>query len=68
MSNSVMDVFITLLLGGILLPVGISQIFNANTTGWDPTSATIWPLIVVVGLVSIIIGLIQGFKKGAFSR
>ena len=63
-----MDVFATLLLGGILLPIGISQIFNANKTGWDSTTSTIWPLIALVGVVSIVIGLVQGFRKGTFGR
>lgn len=58
-----MDVFVLLLVGGILLPIGLSQWFNANTVGWDATAQLVWPLVAILGIVSLAIGSIQALRR-----
>lgn len=66
--DKVMDVFFTLLMGGILLPISLGFFFNANTVGWDTQTLLVWAIFPVMGVLAIAIGLIQGVRKGAFSR
>jgi len=65
-ANQVMDVFYTILLGAILLPISLSIFFAANTTAWDTTTLAVWAIFPVLAVVAIAIGLIQGVRKGAF--
>lgn len=58
MEEKVIGIFVTVLLTAILIPVAFTQIFNANTTGWDSNTVTIFgliPIIAVVGLILIIV-------------
>lgn len=52
--SSAITLAIAFLLGAILVPIGLSQVYAANTTGWDTTVKTIFtvlfPLLVVIGL------------------
>lgn len=63
MASDFMDVFVLLLVGGILLPIGLNQWFTANTTGWDATAILIWPMVAVLGIVALAIGSIQALRK-----
>lgn len=62
MANNFMDVFVLLLVGGILLPIGLNQWFTANTTEWDATTALIWPLVATLGVVALAIGSIRAIQ------
>jgi len=66
MAGSVGEVFYTLLLGAILLPIALTIFFAANTEGWDSTTLIVWAIFPVLGVLSIAIGLIQGFRQGMF--
>ena len=66
MGQGVGDVFYTLLLGAILLPIALGVFFTANTVGWDSTTLIVWAIFPTLGVLSIAIGLISGFKKGMF--
>lgn len=63
MANDFMDVFVLLLVGGILLPVGLNQWFNANMDGWDPTAQLVWPMVAILGIVALAIGSIQALRR-----
>lgn len=60
--NEVIGIFVAVLLAGILLPVAFNQIFNANTTGWDSNTVTIFSLIPIIAAVAIILGLISYYR------
>ena len=53
--DKIVGVGVGLLVVAILLPIGIGQIAGANTTGWDPSVATVFtvllPVLAVIGLV-----------------
>ena len=61
MEQKVIGIFITILLTAILIPVAFSQIFNANTTGWDANTVTIFGLIPIIGVVAIILILVFAY-------
>jgi len=63
-TEQVITLFIAIFLAGVLLPVALNSIFNANTTSWDTTTATIWPLIATIAVIGVIIGLIKHFGSG----
>lgn len=61
MEDKVIGVFVTILLTAILIPVAFTQIFNANTTGWDSNTTTIFGLIPIIGVVALILILIYAY-------
>ena len=61
MEEKVIGVFITILLTAILVPIAFSQIFNANVTGWDSNTTTIFKLIPIIGVVAIILILVFAY-------
>jgi hypothetical protein len=60
--GQIVTLFVAVFLMAILLPVAFDQIFNANTTGWDTDTVTIWDLIPLIVVVVIIIGLLAFFR------
>lgn len=61
MEEKVIGVFITILLAGILVPIAFSQIFNANVTGWDTNTVTIFKLLPIIGVVALILILVFAY-------
>lgn len=61
MEEKVIGVFVTILLTAILIPVAFGQIFNANTTGWDSNTVTVFSLIPIIGVVAIILILVYAY-------
>ena len=68
MANDFMDVFVLLLVGGLLLPIALNQWFSANTDAWDSSAQLVWPFVAILGLVSLAIGSIQGIRKATGKR
>jgi hypothetical protein len=65
MSEAVVNIFIVILLASILLPIAFSLIFDANTTGWDSTTTTIFGLIPLIGTIALILVLIYAYVQRA---
>lgn len=61
---AIRDIFITVLLAAILLPIAFTLIFNANTDGWDSNTVTIFGYIPILAIVGVIGGLIVYLKFG----
>lgn len=57
------DLFITLFLGAILLPVAIQQFTSVDTTTWSATLSTIWDNIPVIGLAGVLMGIMYKYIK-----
>jgi hypothetical protein len=53
----IVAISVGLLVAGILLPIGIGQIANANTTGWDAQTILVWGVIPVAGAVAVVLKL-----------
>lgn len=52
--SSVSNLAVAILLIGILVPIGLLEIANANTTGWNANVTTVFqvvlPILAVIGL------------------
>lgn len=62
----VADVFVTLLLASILIPIAMNQFSSVDTTTWSTMAKTIWDNLPVIGLTGILIGFIA--KSGIASK
>lgn len=56
--SGIVDIFVIVLLAALLLPISFSLIFNANTTGWDANTTTIFGYIPIIAIVAVIILLV----------
>jgi len=56
--SKITEIFVIVLLAAILLPISFTLIFNANTTGWDANTKTIFGYIPIIAIVSVLIILI----------
>lgn len=65
MSEAVVNIFIVILLAAILLPIAFSLIFDANTTGWDSTTTTIFGLIPLIGTIALVLVLVYAYVQKA---
>lgn len=67
--GSMIALFIGAIFAGYVLPPAISAIFDANTTGWDTGTATLWLVLGIVIVIAVVVmflkttGLIGGGGK-----
>jgi len=60
-AGAVVAIAIALVLTGILLPIGLQQIYTASTTGWDTAVITIFRILLpVLGVLAVAIKLYKG--------
>jgi hypothetical protein len=64
--GSMIALFIGAIFAGYVLPPAITSIFNANVTGWDTGTATLWLVLGIVIVIAVVVlflrttGLIGG--------
>jgi hypothetical protein len=58
-AKDIKNIFVVLLLGAILLPIALTQLANANTTGWDATVITVFGLLSLIGIVVVILKMLD---------
>jgi hypothetical protein len=63
-SKKVINLVIVLILIGVLAPVGISAVFNANTDGWDSTTVLVFKLIGTLSVVGLAVGSVYMVASG----
>ena len=66
-AGKVIEIVVVIVVVSLLFPVAGNLLFNANTTGWDSTSKTIFNYVFLIGLVAVIILLLYSYvqhKKG----
>ena len=63
LGEGVINIFVVVLLAGILLPIAFTQIFNANTMGWDSNTVTIFGLIPIISAVALILILVYQYYQ-----
>ena len=57
--GSMLALFIGAIFAGYVLPPAISAIFDANTTGWDSGTATLWLVIAIVIVISVVVSFLR---------
>ena len=60
--GTVIDIMIIALLAGILLPIGLLSLANANVSGLSTNAQTIWANLDVLLLVAVMLGIVAFFK------
>jgi hypothetical protein len=53
--GSLIALFIGAIFAGYILPPAISAIFDANTTGWDAGTATLWLVLGIVIVIAVVV-------------
>lgn len=48
-------VFVTFILAANILPTAFTQIFNASTAGWNSDVVTLWELLPLLGVVTLLL-------------
>lgn len=67
--GSMIALFIGAIFAGYVLPPAITSIFDANTTGWDTGTATLWLVLGIVIVIAVVVlflrttGLIGGGSR-----
>lgn len=61
----VIGIFVVVLLAAILLPIAFKLIFNANFTGWDSNTKSVFLLIPIIGVVAVILALVYRHFQGS---
>jgi hypothetical protein len=61
----IVGALIILVLAAALVPVGLTSIHNANTTGWTSSETAIFGIFGVIVLVGVLVGIVyMALKKG----
>lgn len=58
MINYIVGGLVVLVLASVLLPLGLSQLHSANTTGWTNGEITLFGILGVMVLIGCVIGVI----------
>jgi len=53
--QKVIGLAISLLIAASIMPVTLSNLAHVNTTDWDPTAKTLWPLLSIFGVLAIVL-------------
>jgi len=65
MGDAIINIFVVVLLAAILLPIAFTQIFSANTTGWDNNTVTIFGLVPIIACIALILILVYAYFQRA---
>ena len=63
MINYIVGGLVVLILASVLLPLGISQIHSANTTGWTSGEVTLFGILGTMVLIGAVVGIIYMATK-----
>jgi hypothetical protein len=61
--NYVIGALVVMLLAAVLLPIGLTAMHDANTTGWTSSETTLFSIIGVMILVGVVVGVIYMATK-----
>lgn len=53
--GAMIALFIGAIFAGYVLPPAITSIFEANTTGWDTGTATLWLVLGIVIVIAVVV-------------
>lgn len=63
MAQKAVDIAILVIVVALIFPIAGQLIFNANTTGWDSNSKTVFGYIFLIAIVAIIILLLTKYVR-----
>lgn len=53
--GSMVALFVGAIFAGYVLPPAITAIFDANTTGWDTGTATLWLVLGIIIVIAVVV-------------
>jgi hypothetical protein len=53
--QKIIGLAISLLIASSIMPVTLTNLAEVNTTGWDSTAKTLWPLLSIFGVLAIVL-------------
>jgi hypothetical protein len=60
--SDVVKLAIAAIVAAALIPTAVTQVSTVNTTGWDQTAATLWPLVpvfLVLGIALVFFKIVE---------
>jgi hypothetical protein len=62
-ASKIISLAVALLIAGVLMPVAISQIYSANTTGWNTAVALVFTVLLpVLAVIAVALIFFKGVK------
>jgi predicted membrane channel-forming protein YqfA (hemolysin III family) len=53
--QKIIGLAISLLIAASIIPVALTNLNQVNTTGWDTTARTLWPLLSIFGVLAVVL-------------
>lgn len=63
LTTKITEIGIAAILAGALIPVGLTMLSSANTTGWTDTQVIMWGVVGLFLMVGIVLAVIQAAKE-----
>lgn len=63
LTNKITEIGISAILAGALIPVGLTMLSAANTSGWTDTQVIMWGVVGLFLMVGVVLAVIQASKE-----
>jgi hypothetical protein len=63
LTTKITEIGISAILAGALIPVGLTMLASANTTGWTDTQTIMWGVVGLFLMVGVVLAVIQASKE-----
>jgi hypothetical protein len=63
LTSKITEIGISAILAGALIPVGLTMLSAANTSGWTSTQVIMWGVVGLFLMVGVVLAVIQASKE-----
>lgn len=63
LTQKITEIGVGAILAGALIPVGLSMLASANTTGWTDTQTLMWGVVGLFLMVGVVLAVINFVKE-----
>lgn len=63
LTTKITEIGISAILAGALIPVGLTMLSTANTSGWTSTQVIMWGVVGLFLMVGVVLAVIQASKE-----
>ena len=64
LTTKITEIGISAILAGALVPVGLTMLAAANTSGWTDTQTIMWGVVGLFLMVGIVLAVIKAAQEG----
>jgi len=61
--RSIISLAIALIIASAIMPVALTNLASVNTSGWDPTAKTLWPLLSIFAVLGVVLIFLKYVTK-----